>query len=139
MRTLDIKALHDACRTVAKSTLWQTPEPRDISDIIDSDQIEGTVQAYYAEAEHRAVELADNGHDPNFVTRAVLYLAREHAIPPMKEDTRWFQEALDVLVRLIAPITVPDKSMRVFMKDLERAARRYRREAESAPEPGAST
>lgn len=131
MKNLDLEALREACRTVAKATLWQTPEVRDISDIIDSDQIERTVEAYYVAAELRANELAEDGHDPNFVTRAVLYLAHEHAIPPMKEDTRWFQEALDILVRLISPITVPDGGMTAFMRDIERAARRYRREVES--------
>lgn len=132
MKSLDLEALREACRTVAKATLWQTPRPRDISDIIDSDQIERTFQAYYVEAEQRANELAEAGHDPNFVTRAVLYLAHEHAIPPMKEDTRWFQEALEVLVRLISPITVAEGRMSAFMRDIERAARRYRRQAESS-------
>ena len=129
MKSLDLEALREACRMVAKATLWQTPEPRDISEIIDTDQIERTVEAYYLGAEQRANELAEDGHDPNFVTRAVLYLAHEHAIPPMKEDTRWFQEALDVFVRLISPITVPDGRMTAFMRDIERAACRYRREA----------
>lgn len=94
MKSLDLQALREACRTVVKATLWQTPEPRDISDIIDSDQIERTVEAYYLEAEQRANELAECGNDPNFMTRAVLYLAHEHAIPPMKEDTRWFRRRL---------------------------------------------
>jgi hypothetical protein len=34
---LDIEALRVACREVAKSTLWQAPEPYDIGDIIESD------------------------------------------------------------------------------------------------------
>ena len=82
----------------------------------------------------RAKQLAEDGRDPNFVTRAVLYLAHEHAIPPMKEEIRWFQEALEVLVRLVSPITGPDASMSAFMRDLESAARRYRKEAAQSSE-----
>jgi hypothetical protein len=48
----------------------------------------------------------------------------------MKEDPRWFREALEVLVRLISPLTVADGRMTAFMRDIERAARRYRRQAE---------
>ena len=80
MKELDRAGLREACREVAKSTLWQAPEPWDISDIIDSGQIERAVEAYYKEAEQRATDFAESGHDPNFVTRAVLYLAYEHAI-----------------------------------------------------------
>ncbi len=134
---LDTEALRDACREVAKATLWQTPEPYAIGDIIDSDQIARTVEAYFAEARQRAQDLAEEGHDPNIVTRAVVYLAHEHAIPPMKDGVRWFQDALDVLVRLVSPITHPRRAAAFFMEDLEQAVRRYKREADedSAP-PG---
>jgi hypothetical protein len=125
MHNLDRIALLEACRIVAKSTLWQAPNPQDITDIIDVDQIERTVQAYYKEAEWQAEELSASDHDPNFVTRAVLYLAQEHAIPPMKDDLGWFREALAVLVRLISPLSVPDRNMTAFMQDLENAVRRY--------------
>jgi len=135
MATLDTEALRRACREVAKSTLWQTPEPYDINDIIGSDQIDRTIQAYFAEAEQRAADLAEANQDPNIVTRAVLYLAVEHAIPPMKDDLRWFEDSLDVLLRLVNPITFPAKDGVPFMADVEDAARRYRREADNDSAP----
>lgn len=134
MKALDTEALRRACREVAGSTLWQTSEPWAIDDIIDSEQIENAVAAYYKQAEEHSARLADGGHDPNFVTRAVLYLAHEHAIPPMKDDIRWFAEALEVLVRLVDPISYPRAEDALFMADLERAARRNRREAQGPPE-----
>jgi len=132
---LDLGALHAACREVAKSTLWQTPEPYDIRDIIDSDQIAGTVEAYLAEARQRAHDLAEEGYDPNIVTRAVEYLAHEHAIPPMKDDVRWFRDALDVLVRLVSPISHPRRGAELFMHDLDSAIRRYKQEDDEGPTP----
>ena len=118
-------------------TLWQTPEPFDIGDIIDSDEIARTVEAYFAEARQQAEDLAEAGHDPNIVTRAVVYLAHEHAIPPMRDDVRWFRDALDVLVRLLNPLSHPIQAAALFMEDLEEAVPRYKREADkdSAP-PG---
>jgi hypothetical protein len=137
MPMLNMEALRDACREVAKSTLWQTPEPYDIDDIIDSDQIAGTVEAYVAEAKQRAQDLAEGGHDPNIVTRAVVYLAHEHAIPPMKDDVRWFRDALDLLVRLVSPLSHPSRAAASFMEDLDAAGRRYRQEAdEGSASPG---
>lgn len=137
MRVLDMAALRAACQEVAKSTLWQAPEPYDIGDIIDSDQIARTVEAYVAEARRQAQDLAEAGHDPNIVTRAVVYLAHEHAIPPMKEDLRWFRNALDVLIRLVNPLAPPTRAAAWIMNDLYSAVRRYKAEAdEGAAEPG---
>ena len=50
---LDRDALLSACKEVAKATLWQCPNPRDLRDIIDTDQIEQTVAGYFKDA-HRA-------------------------------------------------------------------------------------
>lgn len=134
---LDLEALRAACQEVAKSTLWQTPEPYDICDIIDSDQITRTVEAYVAEARQRAHDLAEEGHDPNIVTRAVVYLAYEHAIPPMKDDVHWFRDTLDVLVRLVSPLSHPNRAAALFMEDLDLAIRRYIQEADEGPAPPA--
>lgn len=134
MKRLDERALLAACREVARSTLWQTPKPMTIHDVIDSGQIETTVRAYSEEAERHAASVEEEGLDPNLVTRAVLYLAHEHAIPPMKDDVHWFRDALDVLIRLICPISTPTRGAALFMDDLEVATRRYRREAEEPPE-----
>ena len=134
---LELEALRAACREVAKTTLWQTPEPYDIGDIVDSDQIARTVEAYVAEARERARDLEEEGHNPNIVTRAVVYLAHEHAIPPMKDDVRWFKDSLDVLVRLVSPLNPPNRTAALFMQDLDAEVRRYRREADAGPDaPG---
>lgn len=130
MNTDERAALLVACRDVAKVTLWQAAEPFDITDIIDSEQIEKAVSAYYREAEQRADELEEAGHDPTIVTRAVLYLADEHALPPMKEDVRWFRESLEVLMRLVQPLSSPTAAHVAFMRDIEAAARRYREDAQ---------
>jgi hypothetical protein len=133
---LDIEALRAACKEVAKSTLWQTPEPYDIRDVIDTDQIKGTVEGYLTEARQRAHDLEEEGHDPNIVTRAVVYLAHEHALPPMKDEVGWFRDALDVLLRLVNPLSPPSRAAALFMQDLDAAARRYRQEADEGSGSG---
>jgi len=57
--------------------------------------------------------------DPNLITRAVAYLAHTHAIPPMRDDTRWFSDMLGVLLELACPnMGVPQEFDR-FYKDIE--------------------
>lgn len=126
MVMLNLEALRVVCQEVAQSTLWQTPEPYDIGDVIDSDQIARTVEAYVSEATQQADDLAEAGHDPNIVTRAIVYLAHEHAIAPMKDDVRWFRDALDVLIRLVNPLSPPRRPAALLMDDLDAAVRRYR-------------
>ena len=126
---LDREGLLSACKEVARATLWQTPEPFELRDIVDTDQIAATVQAYFDEAVRQADSVAEQGGDPNLVMRAVLYLAHEHAIPPMKDDVTWFEDHLDVLLRLVFPITEPAENAARFMKDVEAAAKAYRKKA----------
>ena len=43
------------------------------------------------------------GRNPNLIVRAVRYLGGSHAIPPMRGDTRWFEEMLAALIELACP------------------------------------
>lgn len=52
---------------------------------------------------HHLQFIQDQGRDPNLLTEAVRYLTLKHAIPPMAEDIRWFQNMLEVLVELCCP------------------------------------
>ncbi len=103
MRPLDQKALRRACEEVAAHTMWQTPVPRTVEDIISSDEIEEAVQGYFRCAVHHARLLADAGEDPNLVTSAVCYLANTQALPPMRGDMLWFRESLFTLLLLARP------------------------------------
>ena len=71
---LDRAALEDACAAVARVTLWQTPKPRDLSDIITREEIEAATQSYIAEALENVDFVVRMGRDPNLVIRAVRYL-----------------------------------------------------------------
>jgi hypothetical protein len=125
------EALRKACRDVADSTLWQTPKPVDISDIIDTDQIAQTTQDYFDEA-MRHVEYVDHfGRDPNLVVRAVRYLAHAHAIPPMKQDLTWFRNMLEAAIELACPNSIHTPESAEFFDDIEEGIRDARENAET--------
>lgn len=128
--SIDEKELRAACREVASNTLWQTKNPRDIHDIIDVEQIDRTINGYMSIALQLARDLDDMGVDPGVVSRAVRYLALEHAIPPMKDDLRWFDQSLEVLVRLVHPTAGASEAALAFMDDLEGGIERFRADLE---------
>ena len=116
---LDKVALYEACKKVAIHTLWQTPEPYDLSDIIDTEQIEKTVQGYFKEALFYEEFVIEQNKDPNLITRAVLYLSESHAVPPMKEDLTWFKNMLEVLIELVCPNVIHSEKIPQFLYDIK--------------------
>lgn len=120
---LDKDALFRACKEVASQTLWQNPRPEDISDIIDTDQIDKTTQGYFEKALRHAEFVTEENLDPNLITRAVLYLAQTHAIPPMKEDLAWFNNMLEVLIELACPNVIHSKEVPQFLFDIEKGVK----------------
>ena len=129
MTGLDHVALRRVCEEVAKSTMWQTPAPRNLGDIISSDEIEETIRGYFESASREAELLAQAGEDPNIVISAVDYLACYHAIPPMRDDQRWFREALFTLLVLARPsITGGEPSDHPFLDEVLRGVAEARRQ-----------
>jgi hypothetical protein len=83
--------------------MWVTPRPHGMDDIITTSEIEAVVDAYYESAKREAWLLSQSKEDPNLVLSAIDYLAAFHAIPPMRDDRRWFSEALHTLIVLARP------------------------------------
>lgn len=121
---LNKDALFEACKKVASQTLWQTPNPRDISDIIDSDQINKTTQEYFKEALKYVDFIVEQKQDPNLIIRAILYLSQSHAIPPMKKDLVWFENMLEVLIELACPNVEHLKETSQFLYDIEKSIKK---------------
>ena len=124
--TLNERKLEAACKQVVLATLWQSPNPRCLDDIITSEQRDSTLSAYVDVAKDQARYLPKYDEDPNVVTRAVRYLAHEHAIPPMKDNVEWFRDSLEVLIRLVLPNAEATPEAAAFMHDLRRGIERYR-------------
>ena len=119
MTKLNTKALRKACEAVARNTMWVTPNPRDMDDIITSTEIEEVIVGYCEAARRVAWQLSEAKEDPNLVLSAIDYLASFHAIPPMRDDRRWFAEALYTLVVLARPsITGADPSDHPFLDEI---------------------
>jgi len=113
---LNTEALHAACLEVARSTLWN---PRG--------EKKSTVKEIGALAKrlHRATLahlefIKMQGRDPNLLVRAVRYLAHTHAIPPMRDDTGWFEDMLEVLIELACPNTGLPPRGKDFVADLRK-------------------
>jgi len=116
MPKLNIKALRKACDAVAENTMWVPPHPRSMDDIITTSEIKTVIDAYYETAKQEAWLLSEAGEDPNLVLSAIDYLATFHAIPPMRDDRRWFHGALHTLVVLARPsITGAEPSDHPFL------------------------
>jgi hypothetical protein len=116
---LNTKALWKGCQAVAASTMWVTPRPQGIEDIITTSEIKAVVDAYYESAKREAWLLEEAQEDPNLVLSAINYLAAFHAIPPMRDDHRWFSEALHTLLVLARPsITGADPSDHPFLDEI---------------------
>jgi hypothetical protein len=125
-KDFDEKALYKACEEVTKHTLWINPAPMDFSDIIDSAQIKNTAQKYFEEAKQSVEFVLELEGDPNLVTRAVLYLAQIHAIPPMKDNVTWFKEMLMALVELACPNMGHSEMSIKFLCDIEEGIKQSR-------------
>ena len=108
---LNSEALYAACLDVARSTLWsEPPNP--------SDEIDALAHRFYAIAISHSEFIADQSRDPNLLVHAIRYLAYTHAIPPMKSDTRWFQDMLEVLVELACPNSNLPPAGKNFLREI---------------------
>lgn len=127
MPALNRKALEKACRRVADSTMWNTPNPKGISDIITSAEVEEVVARYFKFASATAKDVREVGGDPNLVVRAVDYLAGL-AVPPIRDDMRWFRESLRTITELACPeITGGDAAYHPIHDDVLLAIAKGRR------------
>ena len=110
--TLDLKDLRAACFEAAGSAKWER-KPQPVEDI----QI--LADRFYERASERTIEIHEIDEDPQIVNRVVWYLAQVHAIPPMRDDVRWFHEMLEALLELALPNTyVAAGKPQAFLKDL---------------------
>lgn len=93
---LNLEDLKAACFEVAQHAKWER-KPQLVSDIQD------LANKFYEKASERAKEINEAEEDSKIVNRDVLYLSQVHAIPPMKDDVRWFNDMLEALLKIALP------------------------------------
>jgi hypothetical protein len=109
---LDLKDLRLACFDAAASAKWEL-KPQPVEDI------QKLAGKFFEIAFERAKEINEINEDSQIVNRAVWYLAQVHAIPPMRDDVRWFSEMLEALLELALPNTlVAVGKPQAFLQDL---------------------
>jgi len=104
--------LKDACYGVATNTMWDLRP-------VDVDEIQAVADQFFRIAEQQAQFVSEQGRDPNLVVRAVRYLNHAHAIPPMRADTRWFDDMLQVVIELACPDGAGSLELERFYRDIE--------------------
>ena len=111
---LNTEALLAACHETAKITLWQPVDEKQPTE----EEVEDLAEAFYAMSKTHLDYISEQGYDPNILVRAVRYLGHTHAIPPMKDDARWFGDMLEVLIEIACPnVNLPRKG-EDFLEDL---------------------
>jgi hypothetical protein len=127
-KPLDREALKAACFDVARTTMWDR-RPIDVASI---DAVAGSCFSI-------ALDYLDfvqgQSRDPNLVTRAVMYLSRIHAIPPMRSDTTWFSDMLAVLIELACPNAQGAAESESFYRDIEEGIAVSRGQFDSSAPP----
>jgi hypothetical protein len=109
----DAELLEHACFELARSTKWAT-RPIDTNDIRAlADQLSNI-------AKDKAAHMASLGADISMVTRAVHNLHQAHAIPPMGDDTSWFSDMLEAMLKVAYPNSGLDGEVKAFLGDLLR-------------------
>jgi hypothetical protein len=113
---LNTEALHAACLEVARATLWNPDSEKKSTE----KKIEALAEKLHTVALHHLEFITETNRDPNLLVRAVRYLAHTHAIPPMRDDTGWFLDMLQVLIELACPNTDLPPRGKAFIADLRR-------------------
>jgi hypothetical protein len=109
---LDREELKSACYGVATNTMWaQRP--------VDVASIEAVAAEFFKIAADQEEFVRGQDRDPNLIVRAVWYLNHSHAMPPMRDDTQWFYDMLQVLVELACPNTGASPDLEPFFRDVE--------------------
>ena len=101
--------LKAACYQVATNTMWDRRP-------VDVEAIQTVAAELVKIAEFHEEFVIGQGRDPNLIIRAVGYLNYVHAMPPMRDDTRWFDDMLRVLVELACPNSVGSRELEPFSR-----------------------
>ncbi len=105
----EIEKLKLTCFNLAKDTMWERRP-------IDTDLITTHADNLFKIASDH-LEFHP-GVSVEIITRAVGYLHQIHAIPPMANDTMWFENMLSVLLEIACPNAGLDGDSREFLRDL---------------------
>lgn len=103
--------LKDICYEVARSAMWARRP-------VDVDKISALAQQFERIATDHCERVISHGRDPNLIIRAVRYLGRTLAPPPMGKGVSWFHGSLETLVGLACPTARLDRTTALFLDDL---------------------
>ena len=116
---LNREELKAVCYEVARSAMW-APRP------VDVDRITALAEQFERIATDHCEHVISQGRDPNLITRAVRYLGRTLAPPPMGRGASWFHSSLETLVGLACPAGRLDRNTAFFLDDLAEGISRAR-------------
>lgn len=88
--------IRTACLEVAKTNMWDNK----LTDAAPMIAFIGSMSAVGVEAVHNYRNLGASEQD---VADAIHYIAQVYALPPIRDDIRWFKEVLDTLLQIAFP------------------------------------
>ena len=107
----EIEKLKLACFRLAKDTLWKKGP-------VDTDLITTHADNLFKIASDNIEVYHVLGLSVEITRRAIDYLRQVHAIPPMENDTIWFQNMLDAILSIACSNHRLEGDGRDFLKDL---------------------
>ena len=110
--------LNEACFQLAR-------EIKSAFKPVDTDEIKMYADQLATIAKEKAKNGQESGITIPLVTRAIHYLRQTHAIPPMADDTRWFDYMLMALLEVTWPDSVLEGEAREFLKDMQNGIGTY--------------
>jgi hypothetical protein len=122
--------VREACFNLAEDLMWE-------NDALKSEEVEESMNELSDMTEkllqialdsYYQVEQLENGQD--ILIRAINYIERAHAIPPLRGNYRWFFDTLHTLLELCNPNSIIDKEHLPFLEDLEAGINDYRENIE---------
>ena len=108
---LDRDELKTVCYEVAKSAMWARRP-------VDVDKITALAELFERIATDHCDRVISQGRDPNLIIRAVKYLGRTLAPPPMGRGASWLHSSLETLIGLACPTERLDGETALFLDDL---------------------
>lgn len=121
---LNSEQLRAACLEVARSIAWKDGDAQ-------SAMAAPYAENLYQEALLHEEYMTGRGRDPNFISRALFYIAHSHAIPPKGVDVSWCTDMLAAFIELACPNSIGRADDEDFYRDIGRGIAESRADYET--------
>lgn len=116
MAEVEPSDLEWACREVAREVLWK-------NGASSTDVVETLGSKFLDVAKGHQNFVRQQRESDDVIANAVRYIARVHAVPLSGTDTRWFADALQVLIEIAVPNAGLTEESAAFLSNVQEGIR----------------